>query len=193
MGTVCVKMVAIYQTFFKSVYTLTNSIDVEPVILDLEFENYTVTEENSVRVCAQLMNGHLLNSTITLQLRTMSPLHSDSPGSYGVLVILFCKYYSLLFFISATADEDYTSIPELYQYNTSIIPTSYILSGRLTFISFITNQTECITISTFFDLQVEGTEDFLVQLQMIGPLPPNVKLARTNATVFILDNDGMLQ
>ena len=67
--------------------------------------------------------------------------------------------------------------------------SSIFTSGRLTFNSFSTRQ--CTTISTRSDSQVESTEDFLVQLQMIGPLSPIVKLARTNVTVFILDNDGM--
>ena len=54
-------------------------MNAEPAMLGLEFDNYTVTEGNSVQVCARVMNG-LLSSTITLQLNTASPLNSDSPG-----------------------------------------------------------------------------------------------------------------
>ena len=74
---------------------------------------------------------------------------------------------------------DYSSVPARFT------------SGRLTFSSFSTRQ--CVSIRTAFDSQVEDTEDFLVQLQVIGPLFLDVELARTNATIFILDNDGMLQ
>ena len=87
------------------------------------------------------------------------------------------RYYTFIISITATADVDYFSIP------------GRVTSGRLTFNSFSTRQ--CTTISTRFDSRVESTEDFVVQLQMIGSLPSTVKLARTNATVFILDNDGM--
>ena len=83
---------------------------------------------------------------------------------------------TILFFISATAGVDYSSIPGRYT------------SGRLTLYYYSTRQ--CKSISTRADSLVEGTENFLVQLWSTGPLPPSVKLARTSATVFILDNDG---
>ena len=78
--------------------------------------------------------------------------------------------FSLLFL--ATANVDYSSI-----------------SGRLAFSSFRTSQ--CVLVRTRSDTALEGTEVFLVQLRNINPLPPFVTLARTNATVFIQDNDGM--
>ena len=64
------------------------------------------------------------------------------------------------------------------------------LSGRLLFSSFRTSQ--CLRISTRSDTALEGTESFLVQLRSINPLPPSVILTRSNATVFIQDDDGML-
>ena len=54
-------------------------MNAEPAMLGLEFDNYTVNEENSVQVCAQVMSG-VLSSTITLQLDTASPHNSNSPG-----------------------------------------------------------------------------------------------------------------
>ena len=75
---------------------------------------------------------------------------------------------------------DYSSVPHRYS------------SGQLTFGDRY-RYSQCLSISTRSDVVVEGIETFLVQLQTISPLPPYVELARTNATVFILDNDhGML-
>ena len=68
------------------------------------------------------------------------------------------------------------------------LPGSFT-SGRLYLRTYSTRQ--CFFIHTISDSQVEATEDFLVQLRAIDPLPPSVKLARTSATVFILDNDSM--
>ena len=80
--------------------------------------------------------------------------------------------------ILATSDVDYPSVPGRFT------------NGRLILSS--STPVACLSISTSFDILMENTEDFLIQLQSTGFLPPSVKLGRTNATVFILDNDGML-
>ena len=95
-----------------------------------------------------------------------------------MLVVLFTPTHYTTVYISATAGVDYTSIP------------SFFVSGRLTLSRFTTIQ--CLFVRTRSDSFVEGTEDFLVQLRAISFLPSTVELARTNATVFIRDNDGML-
>ena len=64
-------------------------------VLGLEFENYTVNEDSTVRVCVRVMNG-TLRRTITLQLSTASPLNSETPGIIAS-VMLSCKYYNILF------------------------------------------------------------------------------------------------
>ena len=82
----------------------------------------------------------------------------------GVLVII-------AFFIIATPGVDWR-----------------VTSGRLAFNEIRTYQ--CLSISTLSDRTfLEGTETFIIQLQAFNLfLPPSVELARTNATVFILDN-----
>ena len=77
-------------------------MDAEPAVIGLEFENYTVNEENAtneenaVSVCARVMNG-TLNRIITLRLTTSSPgLDSETPGIIAS-AMLSCKYYNLLF------------------------------------------------------------------------------------------------
>ena len=84
----------------------------------------------------------------------------------------------VLHYFAATSSVDYTSV------------TPFSTLGRLRFNSFTSRQ--CSYIRTRYDAIVEGTEDFLVQLQTSNSLPSSVELARTNATIFITDNDGML-
>ena len=145
-------------------------------MIGLEFETYTVNEENAVNICARVING-TLSSAITLQLSTASPLNSETPGIIYCISDVVLLILQFIAFISATANVDYSSVPGGFT------------SGRLTLSTFSTLQ--CVSIGTISDSLVEATEDFLVQLRTINPLPPFVKLARTNATVFILDNDGM--
>ena len=73
---------------------------------------------------------------------------------------------------------DYSSVPNRFPH------------GRLAFNSF--RNLQCLSINTISDIVMEGTESFIIKLHPISFLPPAVELARINATVFILDNDGML-
>lgn len=57
----------------------------EPVTLGLEFDNYTVNEGDSVRVCVHVLNGPLDTVTV-LQLRTAA-LTSGNPGIHGVFIL----------------------------------------------------------------------------------------------------------
>lgn len=86
----------------------------------------------------------------------------------------------MIILVSATADEDYTSLPRWWTWN----------SGRLTFSSSDTRQ--CVSIATASDYTLENTEIFFVQMGSVYSLPPFVELTRTTATIFIQDDDGMI-
>ena len=57
----------------------------EPVTLGLEFDNYTVNEGDSVRVCVHVLNGPLDTVTV-LQLKTAA-LNSGNPGIHDVFIL----------------------------------------------------------------------------------------------------------